>query len=67
MISKPEQFSKVILTCMERFSKDTTTMVGALLTSHERVIVAEQILKTNPTEEELIQKLDSIQTESYET
>lgn len=39
---------------MEHYSKDTTTLVGSLLNSHERVFQIEEILKKNPTEQELL-------------
>lgn len=54
MISKPEQFCKIILQCMEHYSEDTTTRVGSLLNSHERVFQIEKIIDTNPTEQELL-------------
>lgn len=45
---------KIIRKCMEHYSKDTTTLVGSLLNSHERVFQIEKILETNPTEQELL-------------
>ena len=58
MKSKPEQFSKIILQCMEQYSKDTTVKVDALLNSHERVLQFEKIIEKNLPEQELLELLE---------
>lgn len=58
MISKPEQFCKIILHCMEHYSKDTTVKVADILNSHERVFQIEKIIDTNPTEQALLKILN---------
>ena len=58
MKSEPRQFCKIILYCMERYSKSTQTRVENLLNTHERVIQIEKMVDTNPSEQELLKKLD---------
>ena len=62
-----KRYSDVMLKSLDTYSDDTTLLMEDMIISEEMLSKIEQILKTNPTEEELIQKLDSIQTESYET
>ena len=64
--SKPEQFCKIIQECMEHYSKDTTALVGSLLNSHERVFQIEEILKKQPTEQELMKILSEKYPEDYQ-
>jgi hypothetical protein len=49
---------RIILYCMEHYSESTEARVGNLLNSHERVIKIDKMLESNPTEQELIKKLD---------
>ena len=58
MISTSEQFCKIILHCMDRYSKDTTGIVANILNSHERVFTIEEMLKSNPTEQEFLKMLN---------
>ena len=62
-----KRYSDVMLKSLDTYSDDTTLLMEDMIISEEMLSKIEQILKTNPTEEELIQKLDSIQTESYGT
>ncbi len=50
MKSKPEQFCKIILHCMEEYSEDTLGRLADLLNTHERVIQIEKMIDLNPTE-----------------
>ena len=43
---------------MDRYSKDTTGIVANILNSHERVFTIEEMLKSNPTEQEFLKMLD---------
>ena len=58
MKSKPVQFCRIILYCMEHYSESTEARVGDLLNSHKRVIKIDKMLESNPTEQEFIKMLD---------
>lgn len=59
MKSKPVQFCRIILYCMEHYSESTEARVGNLLNSHERVIKIDKMLESNPTEQEIGQELSA--------
>lgn len=59
MKSKPVQFCRIILYCMEHYSESTEARVGNLLNSHERVIKIYKMLESNPTEQEIGQELSA--------
>lgn len=59
MKSKPVQFCRIILYCMEHYSESTEERVGNLLNSHERVIKIYKMLESNPTEQEIGQELSA--------
>lgn len=59
MKSKPVQFYRIILYCMEHYSESTEARVGNLLNSHERVIKIYKMLESNPTEQEIGQELSA--------
>ena len=58
MMSTQKQFWKIIRDCTERYSRSTAGKVGSLLVSHERVFTIEEMLKSNPTEQEFLKMLD---------
>lgn len=58
MTSTSEQFCKIILHCMNHYSKNTTGIVADILNSHERVFQIEKMLEANPTEQEFLKMLN---------
>ena len=51
------QLSKVLLTCMDRYSKSTVVQVGAHVHSHEDVLKMEKLVQDNLSEQEFLDKL----------
>ena len=58
MMSTQKQFWKIIRDCTKRYSRSTVGKVGSLLVSHERVFTIEEMLKSNPTEQEFLKMLN---------
>lgn len=48
-------YSNLILRMLDEFSDDTTVEVTGLLNTDEKYLKAEEILKTNPTEQEFLE------------
>ena len=61
MIAKKylRNYSEIILKCLDIYSDSTTSKVSDILTSEQNLLKMENILQTNPTEQEFIKILDN--------
>ena len=53
-------YSNLILKMLDEFSEDTAVKATNLLDTDEKYLKAEEILKTNPTEQEFLKQIESL-------
>ena len=58
-----KNYSNVMLKSLDMYSDDTTLKLEDSITSEEILLKIEQILSTNPTEQQLLQKLDKLNSQ----
>ena len=63
MKSEPRQFCRDIILSTERYSRDTAIKVLSLLTSHERVILIEQLVDRELPEKEFLTELEKLEND----
>jgi|GEM_PF-890244 len=55
-----EQYFQTVLKILPMYSHDTTRKLIGFMSSDEAVLKVEQILSTNPTEDELLEKIPEL-------
>ena len=55
-----EQYFQTVLKILPMYSYDTTLKLIGFMSSDEAVLKVEQILSTNPTEDELLEKIPEL-------
>ena len=53
-----QNYTKLILKSLDTYSDDTTLRVSDSMTSDETLLKMEELMKDNPTEQELIKRLN---------
>ncbi len=55
-----DRFCRVVMICMERYSKNIMKELEGLLISNQRVIEMKKALESNPDEDTIIKKIREI-------
>lgn len=56
-------YSDVMFYCMDNYSQNTTLLLSSIIESEDTLLVIEKIIKTEPTENEFLEKIDPIKRE----